>query len=345
MAFRTLLIQRKVLPVSELGKISAEESAVLKPVYLGDGAATRWQVASSAGRWPRLLHSAAEHIRLLRPHQWIKNSFVLIPAFFGGKLADLFVSSRPALAFLAFCAAASGVYVLNDIFDAEKDRIHERKRLRPLASGTVSIKAAVTMLLLLVAAAAAMAFAVGRSFFYVVAGYVVLNLLYTLYFKRISLVDISFIAAGFILRVIGGGIATDLVISKWLILMTFLLACCLAVGKRRDDLLLDVDKVSVRPANGGYTLRFIDTCLVILGAVTIVCYIMYTVSDEVVRRLHTDNVYLTSVFVIIGMLRFLQIAIVEQKSGAPTMILLKDTLIRAMIGLWLLAFLLILYAR
>ena len=125
--------------------------------------------------------------------------------------------------------------------------------------------------------------------------------------------------------------------------MTFLLACCLAVGKRRDDLLLNVDKEALRPANNGYTLAFIDTCLVILGGVTIVCYIMYTVSDEVVRRLHSDNVYLTSVFVIIGMLRFLQIAIVEQKSGAPTMILLKDTMIRSMIGLWLASFAIILY--
>ena len=125
--------------------------------------------------------------------------------------------------------------------------------------------------------------------------------------------------------------------------MTFLLACCLAVGKRRDDLLMDIDKETLRPANSGYTLQFIDTCLVILGSVTIVCYVMYTVSEEVVHRLRSDNVYLTSVFVVIGILRFLQIAIVEQRSGAPTMILLKDTLIQAMIGMWFIAFLVILY--
>lgn len=266
-----------------------------------------------------------------------------MPAFFGGKLSVLIASYRPLLAFLSFCAAASGVYVLNDIFDADKDRIHERKRLRPLAAGTVNVRNAVIMLGVLAAAAVVMALAVGSTFFYIVAGYILLNVLYTLYFKRVSLVDISFIAAGFILRVLGGGVATDVVISKWLILMTFLLACCLAVGKRRDDLLMNVDKETLRPANGGYTLRFIDTCLVILGAVTIVCYIMYTVSDDVVRRLGSDNIYLTSVFVIVGMLRFLQIAIVEEKSGAPTMILLKDNMIRAMIGLWLVSFAIILY--
>ena len=125
--------------------------------------------------------------------------------------------------------------------------------------------------------------------------------------------------------------------------MTFLLACCLAVGKRRDDLVMDVDKEALRPAHRGYTLGFIDTCLVILGAVTIVCYVMYTVSDEVVKRLHTDYVYLTSGFVIVGILRFLQIAIVEQKSGAPTMILLRDSMMQAMVALWFLSFLAILY--
>lgn len=310
-----------------------DEAAALKPVFVAKTVDGRW--------WAAL----REHVSLLRPHQWVKNGFVLIPAFFGGKLAELFLSYRPALAFISFCAAASGVYILNDIFDVEKDRVHERKRTRPIAAGTVSIRNAVLMLIGLIAASIAAGSAVGGGFLYVVVGYVALNVAYTLYLKRISLIDISCIAAGFILRVLAGGVATDVVISKWLILMTFLLACCLAVGKRRDDLLLGVDKESVRPANSGYTLRFIDVCLVILGGVTIVCYIMYTVSDEVVRRLQTDNVYLTSVFVIIGMLRFLQIAIVEQKSGAPTMILLKDTMTRAMIGLWLLSFLLILYIR
>jgi len=342
--FNTLLIQRNLFVLREYRKLSAEEGRVLKPVFLGDETGTRWAGAKPAhGRLSRAADAVREHIRLLRPHQWVKNGFVLIPAFFGGKVAALVLGYRPALAFLSFCAAASGVYVLNDIFDVEKDRIHERKRTRPLAAGTVSVRNAVVMLTLLTVAAVAMAYAVGTTFLYIVAGYLALNVLYTLYFKRISLIDISFIAAGFILRVLGGGIATDVVISKWLILMTFLLACCLAVGKRRDDLMLGVDKEALRPANGGYTLSFIDICLVILGGVTIVCYIMYTVSDEVVRRLQSDNVYLTSVFVIIGMLRFLQIAVVEQKSGAPTMILLKDRMIRSMIILWLLSFMIILY--
>ena len=248
------------------------------------------------------------------------------------------------MAVISFCSIASAVYIINDIYDLEQDKLHELKRLRPLAAGAVSIWNAILLLVLMVVLATGLALLVSLSFFYVIAGYFFLNLVYSLYLKNISLIDISVIAIGFILRVLAGGIAAQVSVSKWLILMTFLLACCLALGKRRDDLLLDVDKQTLRQSLKGYTLPFIDTCLVVLAGTTIVCYIMYTVSDEVVQRLHSDHIYLTSIFVIIGILRFLQIAIVEQMSGSPTLILLKDTMIQVMIGLWFLAFLIILYA-
>ena len=316
----------------------------LIPAFLGGKLGVRSESNKlTLGKIANWTTSLKAHLKLLRPHQWVKNGFVLIPAFFGGKASVLLSSYRPAAALLSFCAVASAVYIFNDIFDIEKDRIHERKRLRPLAAGTVSLRNAILMMTALVITAAASATIVNNTFALFIAGYAVLNIFYTLYFKHISLIDISFIAIGFVLRVLAGGVATNVVVSKWLIMMTFLLACCLAAGKRRDDLLMDVDKEALRPAQRGYTLSFIDTCLVILGSVTIVCYVMYTVSDEVVRRLHTDYVYLTSGFVIVGILRFLQIAIVEQKSGAPTMILLKDTMIQAMVGLWFLSFLVILY--
>ncbi|HQZ97271.1 MAG TPA: UbiA prenyltransferase family protein [Pyrinomonadaceae bacterium] len=285
-----------------------------------------------------------QHLRLLRPHQWIKNVFVLIPAFFAGKIALLASDYKLAVAFISFCAIASSVYIFNDIYDLEKDKLHELKRSRPLATGAVSIKTAIVLMLILAAVAVGSSLLVSLTFFYVIAGYFALNLVYSLVLKHVSLIDISLIAVGFVLRVLAGGIAAQVPVSKWLILMTFLLASCLALGKRRDDLLLDVDKHDLRPSLKGYTLPFIDTCLIVLGGTTIVCYIMYTVSEDVVKRLHSDHIYLTAVFVIIGILRFLQIAIVEQKSGSPTLILLKDTMIQTMIGLWFVAFLVILYA-
>ena len=284
------------------------------------------------------------HLRLLRPQQWIKNGFVLIPAFFAGKIGLLGTSYNLTVAVLAFCAIASSVYIFNDIYDLENDKLHQVKRNRPLATGDVSVKNAIILMLIMVAFATGLALLVGLTFFYIIASYFVLNLFYSLYLKHISLIDISLIAIGFVLRVLAGGIAAGVPVSKWLILMTFLLACCLALGKRRDDLLLEVDKQLLRPSLEGYTIPFIDTCLVVLGGTTIVSYIMYTVSEDVVQRLHSDHIYLTSIFVIIGILRFLQIAIVEQKSGSPTLILLKDTMIQAMIGLWFVAFLGILYA-
>ncbi len=319
---------------------------VLSPAFLGEKISTRFPGSRPViHRAAILIRKVKDHVRLLRPQQWVKNVFVLIPTFFAGRIGILFTSWNGAFAFLAFCAAASAVYIFNDYIDIEKDRLHEKKRSRPLAAGTVPIRNAFIMLVGLLIVAGVFAYALGTVFMYVIGGYLLLNLFYTLYFKHISLVDVSLIAIGFVLRVLAGGVATEITISNWLILMTFLLASCLAVGKRRDDLVQAVDKEALRTANGGYTLGFIDNCLVILGSITIVCYIMYTVSEDVVRRLHSENVYLTSIFVIVGILRFLQIAIVEQKSGAPTMILLRDTMIQAMVGLWFIAFMVILYVR
>ena len=247
-------------------------------------------------------------------------------------------------AVISFCAVASAAYIINDIFDAGRDRLHELKRERPLATGSATVRYAIPLMIICLVVAVAAALMISLTYLYVIAAYFGLNLAYSAFLKHISLVDISMIAVGFVLRVIAGGIAADVPVSKWLILMTFLLACCLALGKRRDDLLLDVDKQGLRPALNGYTLPFIDASLIVLSVTTIVCYIMYTVSEEVVRRLNSDNVYMSSIFVIIGILRFVQIAIVEQKSGSPTRILLRDPMIQVMIGLWFVTFLVILYA-
>ena len=284
------------------------------------------------------------YLKLLRPQQWIKNAFVLIPAFFAAKINLLFVDYKIVAALASFCAIASAVYILNDIFDFEKDKLHETKRARPITSGAVSISKAAALGVLLVAVSFCLALLVNQTFLLIVLGYFALNIFYTLRLKHISLIDISCIALGFILRVLAGGAAAGVAVSKWLILMTFLLACCLALGKRRDDLLLDVEKEQLRPSLKGYTLEFVDTCLVVLVATTIVCYIMYTVSEEVVARLDSEHVYLTSIFVVIGVLRFLQIAIVEHRSSSPTQILYNDRMIQTMILLWIAAFLILLYA-
>ncbi|QYO65880.1 decaprenyl-phosphate phosphoribosyltransferase [Leptolyngbya sp. 7M] len=283
------------------------------------------------------------YLKLLRPQQWIKNLFVFIPAFFAGKVWLLIESPKLILTFIAFCLIASAVYIFNDLRDLEYDRLHALKRQRPLATGAVPVRNAVALMIILAIASILIAFYISNNIPLIIGGYAVLNLIYSLGLKHFSLIDISFISIGFVLRVLAGGMAIDVTVSKWLVMMTFLLASCLALGKRRDDLLLDIEKEDLRPALKGYTLGFIDTCLVVLGVATIVCYIMYTVSEEVVQRLHSDNIYLTSVFVILGMLRFLQIAMVEENSGSPTDILLRDRFIQILIGLWLASFAFIIY--
>jgi decaprenyl-phosphate phosphoribosyltransferase len=283
------------------------------------------------------------YVKLLRPHQWLKNLFVLVPAFFAGRISLLFSDWHLAAAVAAFCLSASAVYIINDLLDLEKDRLHEIKSKRPLVTGEVSFRSAIILFGILGVAGLALALFIGRNFFYAVVAYIVLNVLYSVWLKHISLIDISMIATGFVIRVLAGGHVADVFVSKWLIMMTFLLACCLALGKRRDDLLLDVNKATIRPSLQGYTLPFVDTCLVVLAVTTVVCYIMYTVSEDVVQRMHSDRIYLTSVFVIIGILRYLQIALVEQKTGSPTLILLKDRMIETMIALWLISFLFIIY--
>ncbi|MBA2379628.1 MAG: UbiA prenyltransferase family protein [Blastocatellia bacterium] len=284
-----------------------------------------------------------DHIKLLRPHQWIKNLFVLIPAFFAARFSLLLTDGALWYALFSFCFAASAVYIINDIFDRDNDRLHEVKRLRPIASGAVSVRSALMVCAVMFVLAAVLALLVNTTFVVVVGIYFWSNLLYSFYLKHISIVDISIIAVGFVLRVIGGGVAADVPVSKWLILMTFLLASCLALGKRRDDLMLNVENNGLRRSLDGYTIGFVDTSLVVLSVTTIVCYIMYTVSDEVVLRMHSEYIYLTAIFVIIGILRYLQIAIVEQASGSPTLILLKDRLIQAMILMWLSSFAVFLY--
>jgi decaprenyl-phosphate phosphoribosyltransferase len=269
--------------------------------------------------------------------------FVLVPVFFAGKVGAILSSPELLLAFVSFCAAASAVYIFNDLFDRERDQLHEIKRDRPLAAGMISLPMAVVLMVFCLVISVVTAVFVGLDLVYVVGAYLILNTLYTVLLKNFSLIDVTVIAIGFVLRVFAGGVAGNVPISKWLILMTFLLACCLALGKRRDDLRIDVDKRALRPSLSGYTLPFIDNCLVILSTTTIVCYIMYTVSTDVVQRLHSDRIYLTSIFVIVGILRYLQIAVVEEATGSPTLILFKDRMIQLCILLWGLTFAVILY--
>ena len=290
-------------------------------------------------------------LKLIRPHQWLKNAFVLMPMFFGGSLLDPEDIRASLLTFLAYSFVASSVYCFNDINDIEADRRHPVKCKRPLASGAVSMGTAWMLMALMFVLAALMTVLLGdRGHILKVGGvllfYYILNICYCAKLKQYAIVDVCIVAFGFVLRVLAGGFATDITLSKWLVLMTFLLTLFLSFAKRRDDV-LRMNETGEPPRKNTirYNLTFINQAITITASVTLVCYIMYTVSPEVVARLGSDLLYLTSVFVLLGLLRYMQITVVDKKSGDPTKIMLRDRFTQLVVVLWALTFLILIYIK
>lgn len=290
-------------------------------------------------------------LKLIRPHQWLKNAFVLMPMFFGGSLLDPEDIRASLLTFLAYSFVASSVYCFNDINDIEADRRHPVKCKRPLASGAVSMGTAWMLMALMFVLAALMTALLGdRGHILKVGGvllfYYILNICYCAKLKQYAIVDVCIVAFGFVLRVLAGGFATDITLSKWLVLMTFLLTLFLSFAKRRDDV-LRMNETGEPPRKNTirYNLTFINQAITITASVTLVCYIMYTVSPEVVARLGSDLLYLTSVFVLLGLLRYMQITVVDKKSGDPTKIMLRDRFTQLVVVLWALTFLILIYIK
>lgn len=289
-------------------------------------------------------------LKLLRPQQWVKNLFVFLPLFFDRHLFDVEYLLPCVLVFFAFCFAASGIYCLNDIIDVEADRKHPEKCKRPIASGAVSQRAGyIIMAVCFIISLALLAFIHrpdGRNglLFLVVGGYVVMNIAYSLKLKQLAIIDVFIIAIGFVLRVLAGGMATGIFLSHWIVLLTFLLTLFLAFAKRRDDVVaLEKSGVAMRQSVNRYNLPFMNLAISIIASITMVCYIMYSVSPRVVERFNSPYVYLTSLFVLAGIIRYLQITVVDMQSGSPTKVLLKDRFIQGCVICWLVMFALILY--
>lgn len=248
------------------------------------------------------------------------------------------------LGFLCFSLLASAVYVFNDIVDAPDDRLHAEKKDRSIAAGKLSVSAAYGISAFLVTASLAGAFFIDRLFLIACVTYLIQNILYTTWLKKFALIDITIISLGFLIRLFAGGVVSDVPISSWMYIMAFLLAMLLALGKRRDDLLiLKNEGTEVRKAVRGYSLPFVNIISVMLSAITVVAYIMYTLSPEVIARAGSEYVYVTSLFVFLGVLRYLQLALVYENTGSPTLILLKDNPTRLIVLAWLLTFGYLLY--
>jgi decaprenyl-phosphate phosphoribosyltransferase len=297
------------------------------------------------------------YLKLLRPKDWAKNLFLFIPIFFAGELRNWNIYPYLLLGFIAFSFVASSIYIINDYRDIEDDRKHPVKFKRPLASGAVSKSAAVILCILLLLAGFGVSFFLGYKFLLVIGIYFLLNLGYSFGLKNIPILDIIIVAAGFVLRVKGGAVIADLPVSEWLNIMIFLLALFMAIGKRRDDVLLKLSSgTDMRKAIKGYNLEFLNVILALVCAVIIVAYFMYTMSPEVKERIanmgggkqgigNAYRLYYTCLFVLAGIMRYLQIIFVQAASGSPTKILYKDRFIQATLVLWIASFYFIIYMK
>lgn len=286
------------------------------------------------------------YIKLLRPKDWAKNLFLFLPVFFAGKISDIYILSEIFWGFLSFCCIASSVYILNDYRDIEDDRKHPEKSKRPLASGAVSRRNALVVCIVLLMAGFGLAWWIREKFLFILAIYFLMNLGYSFGLKNIAVLDIIIVAIGFVLRIKAGSIISLIPLTEWAIIMVFLLALFMAIGKRRDDVLLKLNSgTDMRRSIKGYNLELLNVLLALVCAVIIVAYLMYTMSQDVQKELGAYRLYYTCLFVVAGIMRYLQIIFVSADSGSPTKILYKDRFIQITLFLWIVSFVFIIYVK
>jgi 4-hydroxybenzoate polyprenyltransferase len=280
----------------------------------------------------------------MRPQQWVKNLLLLAPLLFAKSLGNSARLIEAILALLIFCALSSGVYLLNDVVDLEKDRKHPIKSRRPIASGRLKKSTAVIILVTLLLVALAGGFALSPAFGTVGLAYVLLNVGYSFWLKEMVILDVMIIAFGFVLRALAGALAIHVEISPWLILCTILLSLFLAFCKRRRELELLADGAQEhRPALKEYSVGFLDQMISITTASTVVCYSFYTISPEVEQKLGTRHLFVTIPFVLYGIFRYLYLVHQRGQGGNPASSLLTDRPLLICVALWALVVAVILY--
>ena len=282
--------------------------------------------------------------RLIRINNWTKNLIIFSPLFFAGKISNVFLLQQTLILWISFSFLTSSIYILNDYIDLEHDRAHPSKKNRPLASGKVPIVHAGAMAIILLIVGLVIIFQLSIDTFYVSMAYVVIMVAYCLVFRKMALVDIGIIATGFVIRLYVGSTVTGIPNSMWIIIMTFLLALFITLAKRRDDLmrLTIINKENTRESLNGYNISLVDSLIIVLVPIIIVSYILYCTADENITRVG-NNLYLTSVFVLFGFMRYLQLIFVKNMGGDPMGLLYGDSGIQLILLFWISSFAWILY--
>lgn len=283
-------------------------------------------------------------IRTMRPKQWPKNGFVYAGILFDQQILDAGPFARVTLAFVLLCLSASAIYIINDLVDIERDRLHPRKRERALASGQLPVRWAVAAAIVLPVLALGISLLFSPPLTLVLLAYLALHIAYSFWLKNIVLIDVFAIAAGFILRVVAGIVVITVThFSPWLYICAGLLALFLAVGKRRQELLLLADGASHHRATyKDYNLPLLDDMLRIVTTGSVITYMLYTIESQTIRS-NEHKMLLTVPFVIYGVFRYLYLIHVAGEGSAPDELLFKDWPLLLTVILWVLAVGLILY--
>lgn len=279
----------------------------------------------------------AEHWRLLRPRQWVKSSFVFTGLLFANAWRQPHLGQRVALAAIAFSLAASGVYIINDLLDRQQDQNHPRKKLRPLAAGSVSVRAAISVLIVLLVGSSALAFLVSAKVLAIILIYVVINIAYSIHLKHVVILDVFIIAAGFMLRILAGTIGVGIAPSQWLLLCGLMMALFLGFAKRRAELYATAsDGPPHRKVLSHYQPVLLDKMIVVTATCVILSYSLYTMSPATVQVHHTESLIYTVPFVIYGIFRYIYSLHMRSEGGDPALQIFRDPHLLAAIVGWLL---------
>ena len=283
-------------------------------------------------------------VESLRPQQWVKNGFVFAALIFSRSITDWHRNARVATGAILFCLISSAVYLLNDILDASEDRKHPLKRLRPLASGRLGLGTASLAAMALALVSLGGAWILDHTFFIIVAAYGLINVLYSWGLKRVVLLDVFVVGAGFVLRVVSGGVIIHVEISPWLIVCTTLLALFLALSKRRHELVvLGREAGNHRAILSCYSPYFLDQLIGIVTASTLMSYALYTLSNDVRVKFPGKRLELTIPFVLFGIFRYLYLMHQNEEGGNPTRLFLTDPILLSVVLFWAASVIFIIY--
>ena len=283
-------------------------------------------------------------LKSLRPVQWVKNVFVLAPIVFAERLADPALLGSAILAFATFCLAASCIYLVNDLGDREDDRLHPLKRHRPIAAGKLPVPAAWTAAAVLAAVTLGVSLYLGTGFLIILAVYLAVNVAYSRGLKRVVILDVMVVSAGYVFRVMAGAAAIKVEVSPWLLLCTVFLALLLILSKRRHELLLLAgDAGEHRAVLHHYSATFLDQMINVVTASSVVCFALYAMDEDTVARFGSDRLIYTLPLVIFGIFRYLYLIYQKQERRNPTEALMRDVPFVVNIFLWVLAVLWIVY--